>query len=256
MAQDMQPETEATGQGTPTPLRAVRLACLECCDGSASEVRQCEATSCPLWTFRFGRRPSAEDKAAVVAAEKPVYPIERRLTGTSGLKAVRRRCLDCSGGTDAAVRSCTVSACPLFEFRFGKNPNIVRSPERKEADARRLALLRTPALSPRPAGNAEKTGAQVLEGEYGPPDKRRAELASPSGLRRAARSVSLSEASRAWWLSCVRRLIRGNGPGRQWQTAHYRRPGGEGHRRSRERSSSAWTRRSPRLVFRRRALGC
>jgi hypothetical protein len=162
MPQDMQPDTEATS--TPTPLRAVRLACLECCNGSASEVRQCVATSCPLWTFRFGRRPSTEDRAAT--AGRQVYPIEKRLTGTSGLKAVRRRCLDCSGGTDAAVRSCTVSACPLFEFRFGKNPNIVRSPERKEADARRLALLRTPALSPRPAGNAEKTGAQILEGEW------------------------------------------------------------------------------------------
>jgi hypothetical protein len=52
-----------------------------------------------------------------------------------------------------------------FNFGSAKSPNIVRSPERKEADARRLALLRTPALPPRPAGNPEKTGAQVSEGE-------------------------------------------------------------------------------------------
>jgi hypothetical protein len=68
MPQDMQPDTEATEHSTPTPLRAVRLACLECCNGSANEVRQCVATSCPLWTFRFGHRPSIEDKAAVTAA--------------------------------------------------------------------------------------------------------------------------------------------------------------------------------------------
>jgi|EndMetStandDraft_5_1072996.scaffolds.fasta_scaffold283667_2 hypothetical protein len=163
MPQDAQPDIEASAHGAPTPLRAVRLACLECCGGSASEVRACVATSCPLWTFRFGRRPGAEDKAAV--AGKPVYPLEKRLAGTSGLKAIRRKCLDCSGGTDAAIRSCTVHACPLFEFRHGRNPNIVRTPERKEADARRLALLRMSALSKCPAGNAEIAGAQVSEGE-------------------------------------------------------------------------------------------
>jgi hypothetical protein len=161
MAQDTQPDIEATD--TPTPLKAVRLACLECCNGSALEVRECVATSCPLWTFRFGRRPSAENKLAVVG--KPIYPLEKRLTGTSGLKAIRRKCLDCSGGTDAAVRACTVSACPLYQYRFGKNPNIVRTPERKEADAKRLALLRASALPPRPAANAEISTEQVLKGE-------------------------------------------------------------------------------------------
>ena len=163
MAQDTQPETEATT--TPTPLRAVRLACLECCSGSALEVRECVATSCPLWTFRFGRRPSIEDKAAVAGAGRPVYPIEKRLTGASRLKAIRRKCIDCSGGTDGAVRACTVSACPLFQYRLGRNPNIVRSPERKEADTKRLALLRASVLPPRPAGNPEIAAAQVLEGE-------------------------------------------------------------------------------------------
>ena len=129
MAQDRQPEVEGTS--TPTPLRAVRLACLECCNGSALEVRQCVSFRCPLWTFRFGRRPSAEDRAAT--AGRQVYPLERKMTGTSGLRAIRRRCLDCSGGTDAGVRACAVSACPLFQFRAGKNPNIVRTAERKEA---------------------------------------------------------------------------------------------------------------------------
>jgi hypothetical protein len=157
----MHPEIEATG--APTPLKAVRLACLECCGGSALEVRECVATNCPLWTFRFGRRPSAENKAAV--AGKPVYPLEKRLAGASGLKAIRRKCLDCGGGGDVAVRTCTFSACPLFEFRTGRNPNIVRTAERKEADAKRLALVRASALPPRPAGNPEISTAQVFEEE-------------------------------------------------------------------------------------------
>jgi hypothetical protein len=143
---------------TPTPLRAVRLACLECSNGSANEVRQCVATSCPLWAFRFGRRPSAEDKSAV--AGKPVYPLEKRLTGTSGLKAIRRRCLDCSSGTDAAVRSCTVSACPLFEFRFGKKPEHRSQPRaergRRQApsSAENARLAAAPCWKPRKDGCA------------------------------------------------------------------------------------------------------
>jgi hypothetical protein len=66
------------------------------------------------------------------------------------------------------VRSCAFSSCALFGFRFGKNPNIVRSPERKEADARRLALVKASALPKRPAGNPDLSGAQVLEGEQSP----------------------------------------------------------------------------------------
>jgi hypothetical protein len=161
MPQDLQPDAGATGRAT--PLQAVRRACLECCNGSFNEVRNCSAKACPLWLFRHGRRPDAEEKAAV--AEKPVYPLEKRLAGTSGLKAIRRRCLDCSGGTDAGVRACAFACCPLHLFRQGRNPNIVRSPERKEADAGRLALLKTSASSKPPAGNPDFLGARVLEGD-------------------------------------------------------------------------------------------
>src|SRR5258708_3805196 len=102
MAQDMpQPEIEATNLGTPLP--ALRLHCLECCNGNLAEVRAGWATACPLWLFRHGRNPTAAERAAV--AGRPVHPIERTLIGTSGLKAIRRRCLDCSGNSEPAVRS-------------------------------------------------------------------------------------------------------------------------------------------------------
>jgi hypothetical protein len=83
MAQDMQPETEATGQGAPTPLRALRQHCVECCNGNFAEVRTCSATACPLWLFRLGRNPTVAERASI--AGRPVYPIERTLAGTSGL---------------------------------------------------------------------------------------------------------------------------------------------------------------------------
>lgn len=34
--------------------RAIRLKCLDCCCGSAYEVRLCNIKKCPLWRFRLG----------------------------------------------------------------------------------------------------------------------------------------------------------------------------------------------------------
>lgn len=46
----------------------------------------------------------------------------------SPLKAIRLKCLDCSGGQCAEVRYCTISDCPLYVFRHGTNPNRRRLP--------------------------------------------------------------------------------------------------------------------------------
>lgn len=39
------------------------------------------------------------------------------------MKAIRAKCLDCSCGSPNEVKLCPVTACPLFHYRFGKNPN-------------------------------------------------------------------------------------------------------------------------------------
>lgn len=41
---------------------------------------------------------------------------------TSPVKAIRAKCLDCCCGQQAEVKSCTAKDCPLYPFRFGKNP--------------------------------------------------------------------------------------------------------------------------------------
>jgi len=169
MAQDMQPETEAADENTPTPLRALRQHCVECCNGNFAEVRACAAQSCALWLFRHGRNPTAAERAAI--ADLPVHPIERTLAGTSGLKAVKRRCLDCSGASQAAVRSCTHTGCSLHAFRHGRNPNINRSDAVKEAAGRRLALAnasKAASLSKTSLKNPHSASAQVLDGEQLP----------------------------------------------------------------------------------------
>jgi len=41
-----------------TPVKAIRLKCLDCCCGSAHEVKLCVATQCPLYPYRFGKNPN------------------------------------------------------------------------------------------------------------------------------------------------------------------------------------------------------
>ena len=38
------------------------------------------------------------------------------------MKAIRRKCIDCSGGSSNEVKLCPVQDCPLYAYRFGKRP--------------------------------------------------------------------------------------------------------------------------------------
>lgn len=38
------------------------------------------------------------------------------------IKAIRAKCLDCSGFQPSKVRNCEIPECTLFPYRFGKNP--------------------------------------------------------------------------------------------------------------------------------------
>ena len=40
------------------PLKAIRLKCLDCSNGSQHEVRFCPVMDCPLYPYRFGKRPA------------------------------------------------------------------------------------------------------------------------------------------------------------------------------------------------------
>ena len=41
-----------------TPLKAIREKCLDCCGGSAHEVKICQVTRCSLHPFRLGHNPN------------------------------------------------------------------------------------------------------------------------------------------------------------------------------------------------------
>ena len=41
-----------------TPVKAIRKKCLDCSCWSHKEVRECTVISCPIYPYRFGRRPT------------------------------------------------------------------------------------------------------------------------------------------------------------------------------------------------------
>lgn len=50
-------ELTALGHVPMSPLKALRLRCLDCCCFQQNEVKLCTATRCPSWPFRMGKNP-------------------------------------------------------------------------------------------------------------------------------------------------------------------------------------------------------
>lgn len=64
------------------------------------------------------------------------------MDNTTPMRAIRAKCLDCSNGSPNEVRLCPIQRCPLYPYRFGRNPNIKpkeMTEEQKSNLARRLA---------------------------------------------------------------------------------------------------------------------
>ena len=52
-----------------TPMKAIRAKCLDCCCGSFQEVRLCTVEKCPLYPYRFGKRPKGYEDTTPDANE-------------------------------------------------------------------------------------------------------------------------------------------------------------------------------------------
>ena len=86
-----------------TPLKAIRLRCLDCSGNSAAEVRDCGIPSCALYPYRLGKRPKHP------ATMTPV-------------KSMRAYCLWCCDGCANEVRLCPKRDCAVHSYRMGRNP--------------------------------------------------------------------------------------------------------------------------------------
>ncbi len=70
-----------------TPLRAIRAKCLDCCAGSPQEVRLCPVHDCPLYPFRFGRRPKTTATRSLPKLPSPPLEHQGPAPGSSSHQA-------------------------------------------------------------------------------------------------------------------------------------------------------------------------
>tara|TARA_R100001369_G_scaffold46737_3_gene73115 strand:- start:15360 stop:15602 length:243 start_codon:yes stop_codon:yes gene_type:complete len=62
---------------------------------------------------------------------------------TPVLKAIKKNCIECSGGSFAEVKECTVYKCHMWPFRLGKNPwRKEMSQEQKDKAGLRFKKIR------------------------------------------------------------------------------------------------------------------
>ena len=102
--------------------------------------RRSRAKSRRSMNGRENHDASMEEKAKLQAMGFEPTPV---------LKAIRAKCLDCSGGMPSEVRDCLVPDCALFPFRFGKNPWRAPPTEaRREAARKAVASLNKPGTIP------------------------------------------------------------------------------------------------------------
>ena len=62
----------------------------------------------------------------------------------SPIKAIKEFCLQCCGGVSREVKTCPAVHCPLYAFRFGKNPYSKRNytEEQRKAMGERMKYAR------------------------------------------------------------------------------------------------------------------
>lgn len=83
------------------------------------------------------------------------------MNNISPLKAIRLKCLECSGGKAQEVKNCELSECPLFPYRFASNPYTL-----KKGNPQALAKWRSKKSASNTIGIPQKTatsGASVKE---------------------------------------------------------------------------------------------
>ena len=69
-----------------TPMKAIRAKCLDCCAGQVAEIRRCGLENCPLFRYRFGKRPkegtdTPDSSLSEKAPENGGFSCERRCEG-------------------------------------------------------------------------------------------------------------------------------------------------------------------------------
>lgn len=82
--------------------KAIRKRCLDCA-GSLVEVKDCELINCPLYKFRLAKIKKD------IKTENRVEKLRNR--------AIKKYCIECSGGSKKNCELCEQTDCTLYPFR-------------------------------------------------------------------------------------------------------------------------------------------
>jgi hypothetical protein len=52
-----------------TPLKAIKQFCIDCGDGTRKEVKLCPIHDCPLFIYRFGKKPVSQGALMEIGSE-------------------------------------------------------------------------------------------------------------------------------------------------------------------------------------------
>lgn len=92
------------------PLQAIKQYCRNC--SGDQKPKDCPSTDCILYSWRLGKKPKGSDISS---------------WARTTVKAIRERCLDCTGQEPESVKNCKHPRCPLKPFRMGRNPKRLHS---------------------------------------------------------------------------------------------------------------------------------
>lgn len=57
-------------------FKSIRKKCLDCCADSPKSVRECHVYSCPLWPYRFGKKPRTVGKKLYAFPDPTIFEID------------------------------------------------------------------------------------------------------------------------------------------------------------------------------------
>ena len=133
-------ELSVLGHQPMSPLKALRLRCIDCFGDSANEVRLCTAVQCPAWPFRMGKNPwrspvseARRNQARALADRRARRAVEQR--------AVRH------GNASKVVAATTLPA----DIRAGQSP----AKTREETEGPRIGGGPNPPHAERVEGGAK-----------------------------------------------------------------------------------------------------
>jgi len=107
-----QVETKENIMDNLTPGKAIRKFCVNCA-GNSLMVKNCGGDKllnkdegnngvCYFYKFRMGK-------------------------GRPSVKLIRKMCIECTGKSYNIIANCPSTDCPLYKYRFGKNPNYQKT---------------------------------------------------------------------------------------------------------------------------------